>query len=261
MRCSSPRPRTGPRRPRPRWTCRVHLQAPTTLGKEPTASAVCTLSSFALQLVGDDYFIRLNVTKIEFSMVAAGKKPDVNVDFREGNGIEFAGAADLRQHAARHHPVRRVQRPALPRRHRRRASRPASTWPCRPSPSASSAWRTSRSAPTSASRSSTSRSTSGSTSAPGRTRSASPSWLFGGGGFFGDHAHARGVRDPRGGLRVRRRRRDRLRGGQRRRSSDGRHLLPAGERGNAELTGYFRLRGEVDVLGPDLGVASSSTSS
>lgn len=69
---------------------RVQLQAPTTLGKEPTASAVCTLSSFALQLVGDGFFIRLNVTKIEFSMVV-GRKVDVSVDLREGNAVEFGG--------------------------------------------------------------------------------------------------------------------------------------------------------------------------
>ena len=84
--------------------------------------------------------------------------------------------------------------------------------------------------------------------------------LFGGGGFFGITITPDGVRDPRGSFEfgaaisidfgVR----------QRRRVGHGRHLLPLEKDGHdATLTGYFRLRGEVDVLGPDLGVASSCT--
>ena len=54
---------------------------------------------------------------IEFSIVP-GKKPDVNVQFREAERHRVRRPALVRQHAEGHHPVRRLQRPALPRRRR-----------------------------------------------------------------------------------------------------------------------------------------------
>ena len=68
----------------------VELQAPTTAGAEPTALVSCGFTPFQLRLIGDDAFIILHFEKIEF-LLAPGKKPDVNVVFKEDNGIEFAG--------------------------------------------------------------------------------------------------------------------------------------------------------------------------
>jgi len=68
----------------------VEVQAPTKPGVEPTALVSCAFSPFQLRLIGADAFIILHFEKIEF-LLAPGKKPDVNVVFREDDGIEFAG--------------------------------------------------------------------------------------------------------------------------------------------------------------------------
>ncbi|HUR22618.1 MAG TPA: hypothetical protein VMZ73_01980 [Acidimicrobiales bacterium] len=73
-----------------RITLAVEVQAPTTPGKQPSAMASCSISPFDLNLIAPVNFIILHFETIEF-LLAAGKKPDVNVKFREGNGIEFAG--------------------------------------------------------------------------------------------------------------------------------------------------------------------------
>lgn len=73
-----------------RITLAVEVQAPTTAGKQPSALVSCSISPFDLNLVAPANFIILHFETIEF-LLAAGKKPDVNVKFRQGNGIEFAG--------------------------------------------------------------------------------------------------------------------------------------------------------------------------
>jgi hypothetical protein len=73
-----------------RITLAVEVQAPTTPGKQPSALASCSISPFDLNLIAPVNFIILHFETIEF-LLAAGKKPEVNVKFREGNGIEFAG--------------------------------------------------------------------------------------------------------------------------------------------------------------------------
>lgn len=73
-----------------RITLAVEVQAPTTPGKQPSALVSCSLAPFDLNLIAPTNFIILHFETIEF-LLAAGKKPDVNVKFREGNGIEFAG--------------------------------------------------------------------------------------------------------------------------------------------------------------------------
>lgn len=73
-----------------RITLAVEVQAPTSAGKQPSALVSCSISPFDLNLIAPVNFIILHFETIEF-LLAAGKKPDVNVKFREGNGIEFAG--------------------------------------------------------------------------------------------------------------------------------------------------------------------------
>jgi hypothetical protein len=69
----------------------VEVQAPTKPGKQPTALVSCSITPFRLQLIGDDPFIALQMDKIEF-LLAPGKKPDVNVVFAPGDdGIVFGG--------------------------------------------------------------------------------------------------------------------------------------------------------------------------
>lgn len=68
----------------------VEVQAPTTAGSEPSALVSCSITPFDLRLIGDRTFLILHFTRVEFS-VAPGKKPDVNVEFRKNDGIEFAG--------------------------------------------------------------------------------------------------------------------------------------------------------------------------
>ena len=71
-------------------TLAVEIQAPTRPGKEPSALISCALSPFDLQFIAPVKFLTLHFELIEFSIVP-GKKPDVNVQFREPNGIEFDG--------------------------------------------------------------------------------------------------------------------------------------------------------------------------
>lgn len=73
-----------------RLTLAVEIQAPTREGMEPSALASCSITPFDLRLVGPVPFVILHFETLEFSM-AAGKKPDVNVAFRKDNGIEFGG--------------------------------------------------------------------------------------------------------------------------------------------------------------------------
>jgi hypothetical protein len=68
----------------------VEVQAPTKPGRDPTAMASCSISSVDLRLIGPATFLILHFEKLEFS-VEPGKKPDVNVVFRDPEGIEFAG--------------------------------------------------------------------------------------------------------------------------------------------------------------------------
>jgi hypothetical protein len=73
-----------------RITLAVEVQAPTTPGKQPSALVSCSISPFDLRLIAPVTFITLHFETMEF-LLAAGKKPDVNVKFKEGNGIEFEG--------------------------------------------------------------------------------------------------------------------------------------------------------------------------
>jgi hypothetical protein len=69
----------------------VDLQAPTSKGHEPAVDVSCTLSEFDLCLLGSDPFLILHFERIEFLM-RAGKKPDVEVTFGE---LEFAGCLEF----------------------------------------------------------------------------------------------------------------------------------------------------------------------
>jgi hypothetical protein len=71
-------------------TLAVELQAPTVPGKQPTALVSCSLSPFDLRLIAPVLFLTLRFKTIEFSMTP-GKKPDVNVQFKESDGIHFDG--------------------------------------------------------------------------------------------------------------------------------------------------------------------------
>ncbi len=71
-------------------TLAVEIQAPTRPGKAPSALVSCALSPFDLQLIAPAKFLILHFKIIEFSIVP-GKKPDVNVQFADPDGIEFAG--------------------------------------------------------------------------------------------------------------------------------------------------------------------------
>jgi hypothetical protein len=68
----------------------VEVQAPTSPGAEPTALVSCSISALDLRLIPPALFIILHFEKFEFSIVP-GKKPDVNVLFKDPDGIEFAG--------------------------------------------------------------------------------------------------------------------------------------------------------------------------
>ncbi|MGH9139076.1 MAG: hypothetical protein ACRD0G_18860 [Acidimicrobiales bacterium] len=75
-------------------TLAVEVQAPTKPGGEPSAIVACSISPFDLRLIGPMTFLILRFEKLEFS-VAAGKKPDVNVVFRQTDGIVFAGPLEF----------------------------------------------------------------------------------------------------------------------------------------------------------------------
>lgn len=67
----------------------VEIQAPTSPGAEPSVSVACSISPFSLRLLGEDPFISLNVDVLEFTALP-GKKPDVNIVLAD-NGVEFGG--------------------------------------------------------------------------------------------------------------------------------------------------------------------------
>jgi hypothetical protein len=75
---------------RGRLTLAVEIQAPTRAGREPSVLVSCSISPFDLQLIAPVRFIILHFEVLELSIVP-GKKPDVNVQFRQTDGIEFAG--------------------------------------------------------------------------------------------------------------------------------------------------------------------------
>ncbi|WP_411699536.1 hypothetical protein [Conyzicola sp.] len=66
------------------------VQAPLTASGEPTALVSCSLPPFRLLLLGGTQFIGIRVDVMEFS-VRPGHKPDVNVKLNEQTGIEFLG--------------------------------------------------------------------------------------------------------------------------------------------------------------------------
>ena len=68
----------------------VEVQAPTKPGRNPTALVSCSISPVDLRLIGPATFLILHFEKLEFS-IEPGRKPDVNVAFRDPDGIEFAG--------------------------------------------------------------------------------------------------------------------------------------------------------------------------
>ena len=72
----------------------VEIQAPTKPGKQPSALVSCSITPFDLRLIGATTFLILHFETIEFS-ATTGKKPDVNVRFRETDGIEFAGPLEF----------------------------------------------------------------------------------------------------------------------------------------------------------------------
>ncbi|MET0975690.1 MAG: hypothetical protein ABWX82_08470, partial [Leifsonia sp.] len=65
------------------------VQAPLS-GGAPTALISCSLPPFELVLMGGTEFIIIRVVVMEFS-VRPGRKPDVNVKLDDAKGIEFAG--------------------------------------------------------------------------------------------------------------------------------------------------------------------------
>jgi hypothetical protein len=65
----------------------VDVQAPTTPGAQPSADVSCVLSEFDLRLLGEDPFLILDFEAIQF-LARAGRKPEVDVRFR---GVTFAG--------------------------------------------------------------------------------------------------------------------------------------------------------------------------
>jgi hypothetical protein len=72
----------------------VEVQAPTAPGRDPTALVSCSISAIDLRLIGSVTFLILRFDKLEFSIVP-GKKPDVNVLFRGSDGIVFAGPLEF----------------------------------------------------------------------------------------------------------------------------------------------------------------------
>ena len=78
-----------------RITLAVEVQAPTKPGKQPRAFVACSLTPFELRLIGTSAaFVILRFEVIEFS-IAAGKKPDVNVKLADGDGVRFVGPLEF----------------------------------------------------------------------------------------------------------------------------------------------------------------------
>jgi hypothetical protein len=71
----------------------VDVQAPTT-GGAPSVLVTCSITPFQLNLIAPVTFMRLHFETFEFS-VAPGKKPDVNVKLRDHNAMEFVGALEF----------------------------------------------------------------------------------------------------------------------------------------------------------------------
>lgn len=86
-----PRPKGGQSNAQARSTLdlAVEVQAPTKPGKDPTATIVCSITPFSLRLLGDDPFIQLVVDVLEFTL-RPGKKPDVNIVLADP-GVVFGG--------------------------------------------------------------------------------------------------------------------------------------------------------------------------
>ncbi|MRX42137.1 hypothetical protein [Agromyces kandeliae] len=68
----------------------AETSAPVLPGGSPTAIVSCSMPPFELRLVGDSAVVRLRVAVMEFS-VRAGRKPDVNVALADPGGVEFVG--------------------------------------------------------------------------------------------------------------------------------------------------------------------------
>jgi hypothetical protein len=83
-----------PRDPQARISLAVEIQAPTTQNKPPSALVACSLSPFDLRLIGAATFIALRFDAFEFT-IAPGKKPDVNVRLSESDGIRFEGPLEF----------------------------------------------------------------------------------------------------------------------------------------------------------------------
>lgn len=79
-----------PRGPTARLDLAVEVQAPTKPGKEPSALATCSLSPFSLRLLGSVPFIALHVERIAFT-AQTGRKTDVDVVFAGKDPVEFLG--------------------------------------------------------------------------------------------------------------------------------------------------------------------------
>lgn len=65
----------------------AELQAKTKLRPEPRLDVACRLHNFTLNLIGEQSFLLLHFNKLEFT-ARSGSKPDVNVEFDD---IEFTG--------------------------------------------------------------------------------------------------------------------------------------------------------------------------
>lgn len=77
-----------------RITLAVEIQAPTKPGKDPSVLVSCSLTPFDLRLIGQATFLILHFEKIEFSILP-GKKPDVHVEFKPSGGIDFDGPLEF----------------------------------------------------------------------------------------------------------------------------------------------------------------------
>jgi hypothetical protein len=81
-----------PNSPADGFVVAVDVHAPTSPSGEPAVDVTCTLSNFKLQLLGGDAaFLILNFQSIQF-LVRAGKKADVSVEFED---LEFAGCLEF----------------------------------------------------------------------------------------------------------------------------------------------------------------------
>ncbi|KGN37588.1 hypothetical protein [Knoellia subterranea] len=67
----------------------VDVRAPITAGGDPSATIVCSMTPFSLRLLGKNPFIELKVETLEFTLLP-GKKPDVNLVLAKP-GMVFGG--------------------------------------------------------------------------------------------------------------------------------------------------------------------------